>query len=141
VFGRAIASWIVAGVEKADPMIHFVADSDREAHIIMARIFAVKLGEEDDSLYRKVQIELGGHIFLDRRRLLRRSPWPARLFGILAAPYNLADKGLVGGDEEQELQTGLLPQDGAKSIISSDEIAFPHASPKMLRRSTTVSFS
>lgn len=90
VFSRAITSWIVAGIETADPMLHFVADEDEEAYYVLARLFMINLDDTAKPTKRKVQVELGGNIFVDRRRITTRSPWPARFLGILTSPYDVA---------------------------------------------------
>ncbi|CAN9346982.1 unnamed protein product [Alternaria alternata] len=90
VFSRAITSWIVAGIETADPMLHFVADEDEEAYYVLARLFMINLDDTAKPTRRKVQVELGGNIFVDRRRITTRSPWPARFLGILTSPYDVA---------------------------------------------------
>jgi hypothetical protein len=106
VFGRAIASWIVIGIEKSDPMIHFVADTNKEAHYVLARLFSINLvvAETNTPAQRKIQIELDGHVFLDKRRLLRRSPWPVRMLGIIASPFDLAGTSQTGKTDAVEEQ-------------------------------------
>jgi hypothetical protein len=43
-----------------------------------------------DSLFlRKPQVEIQGHIFVDRQRVVRRSVWPLRVLGIMARPFDL----------------------------------------------------
>jgi hypothetical protein len=43
-----------------------------------------------NSLYlRKPQVEIQGHIFVDRQRIFRRSVLPLMIFGIMARPYDL----------------------------------------------------
>lgn len=90
VFGRAITSWIVTGIETADPMIHFVADTTEEAYYVLARLFTIGPTDASAGPLRAIQIEMHGHVFLDQRRITRRSPWPSRVLGILARPYDLA---------------------------------------------------
>lgn len=104
VFGRAIASWIVIGVEKVNPMVHFVADTNEEAYIVLTRLFSIDLSGADTPAPRKIQVELQGHVFVDKRRLLRRSPWPMRMLGIMASPFDLASTAQVGRKEAFELE-------------------------------------
>lgn len=91
VFGRAITSWIVSGIETADPMVHYVAENDKEAHYVLTQLFMIGTveGSGTDARPEQVQVELHGNVFLDRRRIKSRSPWPARMLGILNAPYDL----------------------------------------------------
>lgn len=123
IFGRAIASWIVAGIEKADPMVHFVADTDEEAHYVLARLFSLELGGKSGSSSRRVQVELRGHIFLDGRRITSRSPWPMRILGILASPYDLAKavykkpRNHDTGDNAMELEAGLELENEAERLL------------------------
>ena len=90
VFGRAITSWIVTGIETADPMVHFVADTEDEALFVLARLFSIGPHDTDVAQSRQIQVELHGQVFLDRRRITSRSLWPPRILGILASPYDLA---------------------------------------------------
>ncbi|KAF2673953.1 hypothetical protein BT63DRAFT_422059 [Microthyrium microscopicum] len=113
IFGRAIASWIVTGIESADPMVHFVADEEREAHYVLARLFSIKLPGRSALPSRQVQVELNGHIFLDRRRVVHRSPWPMRILGIIASPYDLAKavyKMPFGDGDVEEERLGKLEE-------------------------------
>ncbi|OAL42538.1 hypothetical protein IQ07DRAFT_362005 [Pyrenochaeta sp. DS3sAY3a] len=89
VFGRAITSWIVAGIQTAEPMVHFVADNSEEAHYILARLFMIGPDDIEGSGMRPIQVEMRGHVFLDQRRITSRSPWPSRLLGILTTPYDI----------------------------------------------------
>jgi len=112
VFSRAITSWIVAGIETADPMLHFVADTDQEAYYVLARLFMISLDDAAKPTRRKIQVELGGNVFLDRRRITTRSPWPARFLGVLTSPYDIAravikTKGDDGVYEFNNLELGL----------------------------------
>lgn len=98
VFGRATTSWIVTRIERADPMVHFVADTEQKAHYVLARLFMTRL---EGTQCRQVQVELHGHVFLDQKLINSRSPWPSWFLGILATPYDLA-KGVdkTTGDED-----------------------------------------
>jgi hypothetical protein len=95
VFGRTIAGWIVAGIEQAEPMMHFVAEDELEAHYIIAKLLTFELNDEDpdlelgDTSPRKIQVEINGHIFVSRRRIVQHSRIPGLLFGIIAPPFDL----------------------------------------------------
>jgi hypothetical protein len=46
VFSRTFASWIVAGIEQAEPMMHFVAKSDEEAHFVTTKLLNFEVDSE-----------------------------------------------------------------------------------------------
>ncbi|KAF1987706.1 hypothetical protein K402DRAFT_453379 [Aulographum hederae CBS 113979] len=98
VFSRTIAIWIVTKVEKADPLIHYIANSEREAHDVIAKLFTFELDGSSDpkdplKIQRGVQIELKGHIFIDKRRVGKRS-FVSRCslwaFGIIRPAFDVA---------------------------------------------------
>ena len=92
VFGRAIIGWIVSGVSETEPLIHVIVDTKKEAHDVIARILSLgEYGGKDSNgnKARKVQVELGGHIFVSQCRVARRSPWYIRTLGVLAEPFDL----------------------------------------------------
>ena len=76
VFGRAIASWIVNGVEKSEPMLHVIANTTDEACRIIARILTLDqhLQLEEGGGVRNLQVEIQGHVFVGSRRVAKRSP-------------------------------------------------------------------
>lgn len=95
VFGRTIAGWIVAGIEQAEPMMHFVAEDEEEAHYVIAKLLTFELDQDDGDAEtaekppRKIQVEINGHIFVSRRRVVQRSRLPGLLFGIIAPAFDL----------------------------------------------------
>jgi phosphotransferase system HPr-like phosphotransfer protein len=84
VFGRAIAGWLVQTVSETEPMIHVIVKDEDEANHAVSRILSLKLEHEE-----KVQVEIGGHIFVDGRRVATRSKWWVAICGVLANPYDL----------------------------------------------------
>ncbi|KAF2109746.1 hypothetical protein BDV96DRAFT_651716 [Lophiotrema nucula] len=124
VFGRAITSWIVAGIETADPMIHFVAETELEAHFILAQLFAIQLEDTAALKRRQVQVELNGHVFLDQRRITSRSTLAARALGILNKPYDLA-KSVYKFSSEDEMMDDLENQDSGSGSGTGIAAALP----------------
>ncbi|RAQ99494.1 hypothetical protein DDE82_008225 [Stemphylium lycopersici] len=96
VFGRTIAGWIVAGIEQVEPMMHFVARTEKEAYYVIARLLNFELERDDDHVEnggvdpRKIQVEIRGHIFVSRCRIMRRSRLPSMLLGILAPTFDVS---------------------------------------------------
>lgn len=88
VFGRAITKWIVSNVSKTEPLIHEIVNTTQEAQDVIARILSID-GKVSGNQIRKVQVELGGHVFVDQRRVGHRSPWWLRTLGVLAKPFDL----------------------------------------------------
>ncbi|KAL8769229.1 MAG: hypothetical protein Q9209_004730 [Squamulea sp. 1 TL-2023] len=97
VYGRAITGWIVQGVSKTEPLIHVIVNSTQEAQHVIARILSLdEYGTEDseypdETVTRKLQAELHGHIFVKQRRVAHRSKWNLKTWGVLARPYDLRD--------------------------------------------------
>ena len=119
VFSRAITRWIVQGVSKTEPMLHVIVNSTQEAQHVIARILSLDeeyTGTQDE--LRKVQVEVGGHVFVEQRRVAYRTPWYLRFFGVLAEPFDLrkvavceyAPKGLSQSNAStmDEVELGLL---------------------------------
>jgi hypothetical protein len=89
IFGRAIATWIVMGVDKCEPMLHVVCNSKNEACQIIAKILTLDEHVDFDANMRNVQVEIKGHVFVGCRRVGQRSGWYVRLMGIMAHPFDL----------------------------------------------------
>ncbi|KAL8833476.1 MAG: hypothetical protein Q9170_004250 [Blastenia crenularia] len=92
VFSRAITGWIVSGVNQTEPMLHVIVNSTQEAQHVIARILSMDEDSEvqvDDDEARKIQVEIDGHIFVEQRRVARRTPWHIRILGVLSRPYDL----------------------------------------------------
>ncbi|KAL8867589.1 MAG: hypothetical protein Q9174_005568 [Haloplaca sp. 1 TL-2023] len=120
VFSRAITGWIVQGVSKTEPMLHVIVNSTQEAQHVIARILSLDeeyTGTQDE--LRKVQVEIGGHVLVDQRRVAYRTPWYLRFFGVLAEPFDLRrvavceyppTKGVSKSDSStmDEVELGLL---------------------------------
>ncbi|KAL8959210.1 MAG: hypothetical protein Q9183_005675 [Haloplaca sp. 2 TL-2023] len=90
VFSRALTGWIVRDVSKTEPMLHVILNSTQEAQHVIARILSLDeeyTGTQDE--LRKVQVEIGGHVFVEQRRVAYRTPWYLRFFGVLAEPFDL----------------------------------------------------
>jgi deferrochelatase/peroxidase EfeB len=83
VFGRAIAGWMVATVSEKQPMIHVIANNSHEAHECVRHILRL------ESATAGVQIEIDGHIIVNRWRVAKRPRWYVNILGVLANPYNL----------------------------------------------------
>ncbi len=92
VFGRAIASWITDRVSRAEPLIHVIVNTKEEACQIIAKILMLNKNSKDtpESEMRAIQVEINGHIFVNCRRVAKRSPWHIRILGIMAEPFDLA---------------------------------------------------
>lgn len=116
---RAITGWIVAGVNKAEPLIHVIVNTTQEAQSLIGRILSIddydgRNTEENKS--RKVQVELGGHVFVEQRRVGARSRWYLRILGVLAEPFDLRKVNQSGPDLRavhaktgtSEIELGLL---------------------------------
>ena len=114
IFGRAIASWIVAGIETAEPMIHFVADSEDEAYYVLSRLFMISHADLENPGSRRIQLELGGHIFLERRRIAARSPWLSWILGILRRPFDV----LKVVCEDKDTESWDLENLGSKTYMN-----------------------
>jgi len=96
IFSRAIVGWIVRRVAETEPMIHFIAHSQEEANHAILRLLKLELSDKAD-----VQVEIGGHIFVNGRRVARRSRLHVGFLGVLASPYDLIRaKGSSKADHE-----------------------------------------
>ncbi|KAF1841303.1 uncharacterized protein K460DRAFT_419389 [Cucurbitaria berberidis CBS 394.84] len=84
VFSRAIAGWLVRRVSEKEPLIHVIVNDQEEANHAICRILKLKLADDTD-----VQVEIGGHVFVNGRRITSRSKWYVAIWGVLANPYNL----------------------------------------------------
>lgn len=122
-FGRAITGWIVSGVSKTEPLIHVIVDTTQEAQHVIARVLSLdKYGSQETggNEVRKIQVELGGHVFVSQRRVGRRSPWHIRTLGVLAEPFDLRTVHLSETSSsvfqtstdhgEVEVELGLMPK-------------------------------
>lgn len=84
VFGRAIAGWIVGQVSGTEPMIHVISGTEPEAYQAITKILC--LGSKDRTPY---QVEINGHIFINKRRVASRSKLKVAILGVLAEPYDV----------------------------------------------------
>lgn len=92
VFGRAITAWIVSGIGKTEPLIHVVVDTTHEAQHVIARVLSLDNYDSQETggnEVRKIQVELGGHVFISQRRVGHRSKWYLKTLGVLAPPFDL----------------------------------------------------
>ena len=92
LFARAITGWIVAAVNKTEPLIHVIVNTTQEAQCLIGRILSLdeydsQRTEENKS--RKIQIELDGYVYMKQRRVSSRSCWYLRILGVLAEPFDL----------------------------------------------------
>lgn len=84
IFGRAIAGWIVSRVSETEPMIHIISSTRQEAYRAVSEILSLK---SDDGT--PFQIEVNGHVFINQRRMTKRSPWLVKILGVIAEPFDL----------------------------------------------------
>lgn len=84
VFGRAIAGWMVSRVSEIEPMIHVISNTRHEASQAVGEILSIR---SDDGT--PFQVEVNGHIFINQRRVAKRSPWYVAILGVIAEPYDL----------------------------------------------------
>ena len=92
VFSRAVTGWIVSSVNKTEPMLHVIVNSTQEAQLVIARVLALNErgeGEVREDNVRKIQVELGGHVFVEQRRVAHRSPWHVSVLGVFSKPFDL----------------------------------------------------
>lgn len=119
VFGRAITGWIVSGVSKTEPLVPVVVNTTQEAQHVIARILSLdeySTQETSGNEVRKIQVELGGHVFVNQRRVGRRSRWFLRILGVLAEPFDLRKVDLSetipnafqAGTDHSEVELGLM---------------------------------
>ncbi len=92
VFGRAIASYITLTVGRSEPMIHVMVNSVSEANQLVAKIMLISRNRQRFSEHpaRAIQVEVDGHIFVDCKRVAKRSRWHVNFLGIMAKPFDLA---------------------------------------------------
>jgi hypothetical protein len=113
VFGRAIASWIVNGVEKSEPMLHVIANTRAEACKIIASVLTLDKNVKMEGGGRMVQVEIGGNVFVGSRRVATRSSWYVKFLGIMTHPFDLRKVSVVRSmsDESRNSReaSGLLP--------------------------------
>ncbi|GIZ46185.1 hypothetical protein CKM354_000932300 [Cercospora kikuchii] len=108
VFGRAIAGWMVRTVAEQEPIIHVIVNNTEDANKAIRSILKLKLDTEPVTA--DVQVEIHGHVFVNGRRVAKRSRWYVAVLGVLAKPYDLGrvrepfGHGSVGSNS-----TGLLP--------------------------------
>ena len=119
VFARAITGWIVSGINKTEPLIHVIVNTTQEAQHVIARILSIdKYGDQatDEAKVRKIQVELGGHVFVNQRRVGTRSGWYLQALGVLAEPFDLRKvdhakvfpNAMQGSTDHSEFELGLL---------------------------------
>ena len=119
VFGRAITGWIVSGVSRTEPLIHVIVNTTQEAQHVIARVLSLdKYGSQETGggEVRKIQVELGGHVFVSQRRVGRRSPWYLRTLGVLAEPFDLrkvhhsetSSNAIQASTDQSEVELGLM---------------------------------
>ncbi|RDW78263.1 hypothetical protein BP5796_06115 [Coleophoma crateriformis] len=81
---RLIAKAIVAEITKTEPMVHVVTNDESQAFEAIAEIF--RLQQKPDMNF---QVEVKGQIFVDGKRVGKRSQWHRRILGVLASTYDL----------------------------------------------------
>ncbi|KAG8531817.1 uncharacterized protein KY384_003453 [Bacidia gigantensis] len=119
VGSRAINGWIVSGVSKTEPLIHVIVNTTQEAQQVIARILSIDRYDDQvlgEGKVRKIQVELGGHVFVNQRRVGSRSTLWLRGLGVLAEPFDLRriDRSesfrtpMQESTDRSELEFGLL---------------------------------
>lgn len=129
VYGRAITEKLVSDGSKTEPLIHVIVDTKQEAQRVIARILSLDKhdnNETGESEVRKVQVELGGHIFVSRQRVSRRSPWILRILGVLAEPFDLrtVDSSQIIPYDRSELELSLMQE---QRLYRHSRESFRHA--------------
>jgi hypothetical protein len=105
VFSRAIVGWLVRGVSIADHLIHVITEDEASAYHAATQIFAMRLDSHvEGEAVRKLQVEIDGNVFVDGRRVSKRSSWYVRVLGVLTEPYDLllTSRGSSGGTRISE---------------------------------------
>ncbi|KAK2604007.1 hypothetical protein QQS21_003843 [Conoideocrella luteorostrata] len=89
---RAVATYITTVVGRSEPMIHVMVNSQSEANKIIAEIMMLTRHDRRDpnDPVRAIQIEVDGHVFVDCKRVTRRSRLFVAVLGIMAEPFDLA---------------------------------------------------
>ena len=107
VFGRGFANWIVTRIDQEEPLVHIIVKDTQEAHTVISKILELDsrgglvetdLAEEGRKGGRLLQVEIGGHVFIRRRRVAHRSSWHVKTWGIMASPFDLRKVGLIIND-------------------------------------------
>lgn len=115
IYGRASTEKLVSYVSKTEPLIHVIVDTKQEAHRVIARILSLDRhdnNETGENEVRKVQVELGGHVFVNQQLVGRRSPWVLRTLGVLATPFDLmtVDTSRIIPYDRSELELSLMQE-------------------------------
>jgi hypothetical protein len=91
---RAISGGIVNAVTKNEPMIHVITENEKEAYEVIREVFY-----HQQRLETNFQVEIKGHVFVDGRRVAKRSLWYRRILGVMASPFDLRKVKEDGWDE------------------------------------------
>ena len=86
ILGRVLVGNIAHAIKQQNSVIHVIADSEQEAAGFVARVFE---DQKRPGIGTNFQIEIDGHVFVNQIRIKSRSPWPVRILGVLAKPYEL----------------------------------------------------
>lgn len=119
VFSRAITGWIISGVNQTEPMLHVIVNSTEEAQLVIKRVLSLDEHtgfQVRDNEVRKIQVEIGGHVFVEQRRVAHRTPWHVRILGVLSEPFDLrkidmsefVHKGSKAESSPPDFELGLL---------------------------------
>ncbi|KAH6676289.1 hypothetical protein B0J14DRAFT_651710 [Halenospora varia] len=126
VFSRAIASYVTTAVARPEPMIHVFVNSPSEANQIIAKVMMMtRNGQRDpDDPVCTIQIEVKGHIFVDCKRVAKRSPWYIKVLGIMAEPFDLAK--MVRQTSISDTKTPVMKGYGRGDEESTDALELEH---------------
>ena len=111
ILGRVLVGNVAHTIKQQNSFIHVIADSEQEAAGFVARIFE---DQKRPGISTRFQIEIDGHVFVDQIRIKSRSPWPARILGVLARPYELTRVrrgALVRHSDLTRVRQGYAPLD------------------------------
>ena len=65
-------------------MIHIITENEEESFKVITEIFCLQQRPETN-----FQVEIKGHIFVEGRRVAKRSFWYRRILGVMASPFDL----------------------------------------------------
>ncbi|KAJ4291875.1 hypothetical protein N0V90_009771 [Kalmusia sp. IMI 367209] len=89
VLSRVMATSIVNAILLQDSMIHIIANNEVEADDVVAAVFRHQLDVGET----KFHVEVDGHIFLEGKRVTRRSSLYRSILGVLATPFDICQYG------------------------------------------------
>lgn len=93
---RTVARGITARYSQSGSLLHVISASEKQTLGVIFEIFKLqrelaRRAEGGEAKRAGFQVEIGGHVFVDGRRVARRSAWYRSIFGVLARPFELRD--------------------------------------------------